>query len=101
MAFFGPWVGEIDVETVHRLCGYGIGDENGGFGADYAYVFQVPSADTVDAMAVVFSCPFDAEKIDIRLVGGLVEQESTFAAADFDMNGARTSENSAKIDLAV
>ena len=48
-------------------------------GANYSYVFQRPSPDAVDGVAIVFACPLDAEEIDVRLGCGLVEQEGGFA----------------------
>jgi hypothetical protein len=50
-----------------------------GIGANYFYVFQSPSPDAVNGVAIVFASPFDAEEIDVRLGPGLVEQEGGFA----------------------
>ncbi len=101
MAFFGPWVGEIDVETVHRIIWYKIGQKLCGVGADYPHVAQTPSTNAVDGIAVVFIGPFDAEEINLRVGLGVVEQEGCSAGADFDVHGAWSPENPEKIDFAI
>ena len=70
-------------------------------GANYFYVFQAPSPDAVDGVAIVFAGPFDAKEIDVRLGLGLVEQEGGFAGADFDVDRACSSENLCKVDFAL
>ena len=101
MAFFRPGVGEIDVETFDGIIGDKIDYEVHGVGADDADIFQAPSADAVDGVAVIFTCPFDAEEIDVRLGLGLVEEEGGFAGADLDVDGVFTSENLCEVDSAV
>lgn len=76
MAFFRPGVGEIDVETFYGTIRYKIDYEMCSVGANYSDIFHRPSPDAVDGVAIVFSCPLDAEEIDLRLGLGLVEQES-------------------------
>ena len=101
MAFFGLWVGEIDVEEVNGVIVNKIGQEDSGIGADNPNVRQAPSADAIHGVAVVFAGPFDAEEIIVRLYPGLVEQEGAFAGADLDVDRASTSYNLGKIDFAI
>ena len=101
MSFFRPGVGEINVETIDRIIGNEIGYESNGIGSYYAHIGQCPSADTVNGEAVIFSCPFDTEEIDVRLGLSLVYKESSLARANLDMNRAFSSENPCKIDFAV
>lgn len=72
-----------------------------GIGANYSYVFQCPSPDPVDGVAIVFTGPLDTEEIELRLGHSLVEQESGAAGADFNLDGASPSENLYKIDSAI
>lgn len=50
-----------------------------GIGADDTDIFQSPSADAVNGVAIVFTRPFDAEEIDVRLGLCLVDEEGGFA----------------------
>ena len=70
-------------------------------GANYSDIFQSPSPDAVNGVAIVFASPFDAEEIDVRLGCGLVEQEGGFAGADFDVDRVFSSENLCKVDFAL
>ena len=67
VASFRPGVGEIDVEAVYGVVRDRTGQEGGGIGADNPDVCEVPSADAVNGVAVVFAGPFDAEEIGPRL----------------------------------
>jgi len=98
---FGPGVREVDVEAVDAVIGQVAGDERGGFCTYNSDVGQVPSADAVDGVAIVFSCPFDAEEVDVGLCFGLVDEKGGFAGADFDLEFSGTSENMEEIDFAV
>jgi len=69
--------------------------------ANYSYVFQSPPPDAVNSVAIVFSCPLNAEEIDVRLGFGLIEQEGGTACADFDVDETSASENLHKIDFAI
>ena len=101
VALFRPGVGEIDVETFDRTIGDEIDYKVRGVGSDYADIFELPPADAVDGVAVVFYRPLDAEEIDVGLGSGLVEEEGGFAGSDFDMDGIFSSENPRKIDFAL
>ena len=101
MTFFRPGVGEIDMKTIHRAVRHKVGQELCSIGASYANVIHSPSADAVNAIAVVLVCPFDTQKIDLWPGPGMVEQECCLAAADFNMHRGGTSENPGKIDFAV
>ncbi len=101
VSFFWPGVWEIDVEAIDRFVGDEVGYELCGVGVYDAYVCQVPSANTVDGVAVVFVSPFDTEEIVVWVGFALVEQEGSFSGADFDMDGVWTSENAGKIDSVI
>ena len=101
VTFFRPGVGEIDVETFDGIIGDEIDYKVHGVGADYADIFQSPSADAVDGVAIVFSSPLDAEEIDVRLGPGLVDKEGGFAGTDFDVDGVFTSENLCEVNSAI
>ena len=101
VSFFWPRVGEINMETFYGIIRDEIDYEMHGIGADYSYVFQFPSTDAVNGVAIVFSSPFDAEEIDVRLGPGLVDKEGGFARADLNVDGVFTSENLNKIDFAL
>ena len=101
VSFFWPGVWEIDVEAIDGFVGDEVGYEVGGVGSDEAYVCQVPSANTVDGVAVVFVSPFDTEEIVVGVCFGLVEEEGPFSGADFDVECGWTSENVGKIDSAI
>ncbi len=79
VTFFRPGVGEIDVETIDGIIWDKINYEVHGVGADDSDVFKSPSADAVNGVAIVFSSPFDAEEIDVRLGLCLIEEEGGFA----------------------
>ena len=101
VAFFWPGVGEIDVETFDGIIGDEIDYKVHCVGADYADIFQSPSSDAVNGVAIVFAGPFDAEEIDVRLGLGLVEEESGFAGTDFDVDRVFTSENLCEVNSAI
>ena len=85
VSFFRPGVWEIDVETIRAGIRQEVGYKGGGICPDYANVSQVPSADAVNRIAIVFAGPFDAEEIGIGIGFSLVEDESSSADSDFDM----------------
>jgi len=101
MTFFRPGIGKINVEAVHRIIRHKVGYKDGGVRANDAHIGQTPSADAVNRVTVILAGPFDAEVIVRRFGFGLVEKERSFAGADFDMDGARASENPNKINFAV
>jgi len=99
VAFFGPGVGEINVEAIDGGIGDAFGDIGDGIGANYPDVGQVPPANPVNGKAVKFPCPFNPDKIGVGLRFCLVYQKCPPARANLDMDGSGTSENITKIKL--
>jgi hypothetical protein len=60
MSFFRPGVGEIDMETIDGKIGNKFANKSGGIGAEHPDVFEVPSAEPIDGVAVISAGPFDA-----------------------------------------
>ena len=93
VAFFGPWVGEVHVETTDRIIPEAVSDELRRVGADYSNICEPPPPYAVDSVPVVPVCPFDSKEVAVRLGLCLGEQERALAAADLDVDTAETSEN--------
>jgi hypothetical protein len=89
------------VETIYTAIRDKVSYESCGLCANYPYIAQGPAADSVDGVAVVFTGPFDTEKIDMRLGCSLIEQKSSFAGADFDVDRPFLPEDLAKINLSI
>ncbi len=101
VTLFRPGVGEINVKTIDGIIRDEVDYKVHGIGADDSHVFQLPPADAVNGVAIVFACPFDAEEIDVRLGLGLVKEEGSLAGADFDLDGVFASENLREVDFAL
>ena len=104
VSFFWPGVGEVDVEDGADLVGEVVADELGCIGAEDSYMLKVVSADAVGGVAEELARPFYAEVIDVGLGGGLLDEEGSFAGADFYVEGiveAVGREPGARIDCAI
>jgi len=93
VTFFRPGVGVIYMIAGDARVGDEPYQEIGGVGANQFYVFQAPSADAVNGVAIILSGPFDTEKIDVRLRLGLADEECPLARAYFDVYRSGASEN--------
>jgi hypothetical protein len=89
------------VKTIDGVVGDGFGEELGGICSDYPYVFETPSADAVDGVAVVSPRSLNAKKVDVRMCPGFVEKKGGFSCADVDVDGADASENPDKIHITI
>ena len=98
---FRPGVREVNVKTIDGVVGDGFGEELGGICSDYPYVFETPSADAVDGVAVVFSGTFYTEEVKVRAGPGLVQEEGGLSSADLDVEGCSTSENVGEVDFSI
>ena len=101
MASFRPGVRELDVEAIYGVIRDEVGQKVCGVGADYTHVCKTPSADAVNAVAVVLAGPFDAEEINIRLSRSLIEKKGGLAGTYLNVNGAGTSEKMDKVNFAI
>ncbi len=72
VTFFGPWVGEINVEAIDGGIGDTLDDKPGGIGADYTDVSQIPAANTVNGKTVISACPFNPDEVGVGLRSCLV-----------------------------
>ena len=79
VAFFGPGVGEVNVEAIDGGIGDTFGDIADGIGADYTDVSQIPPANPVNGKTVKFACPFNPDKIGVGLAFCLVYQKCPLA----------------------
>ena len=79
VAFFGPGVGEVNVEAIYGRIGDTLGDIGGGIGANYPDVGQIPPANPVNGETVKFPCPFNPDKIGVGLRFCLVYQKCPLA----------------------
>jgi hypothetical protein len=79
VAFFGPGVGEVNVEAIDGGVGDALGNIGDGIGANYPDVSQIPSPNPVNGKTVKFACPFNPDKIGVGLVFCLVYQKCPLA----------------------
>jgi hypothetical protein len=79
VTFFGPGVGEINMEAINGGIGDTLDDKSGGISADYTDVSQIPSANTVNGETVISACPFNPDKVGIGLASCLVYQKRPLA----------------------
>jgi hypothetical protein len=70
-----------------------LGYKRGGISAYYSDVSQAPSSDSIYSETVIFTRPFNTEKVTLWVRFGLAEEKSAFSRANFDINVASTSEN--------
>jgi hypothetical protein len=89
------------MKTLYRAICYKVSQKTRSFRTDYSHVPNLPSANPVNRIPVIFAGPFDTQKIRVRLDTRLVEQKRSLATADLDMDRPLASENIQKVDSAV
>ena len=79
VAFFGPGIGEVNVEAIDGGIVDAFDDITGGIGADYTDVSQIPSANPVNGKTVKFTCPFNPDKVGVGPASCLIYQKCPLA----------------------
>jgi len=84
VTLLGPRVGTVDVESRKRACGDMPGDELPGFDPEdpdigYAMLLQAAAG-----LVAPFVVEIDGDKVDVRSVRRTLDNEVTYAAADFE-----------------
>ncbi len=96
MAVFRPGVGKIYMKAIDRFIRNKFCQKDRGVGADDSDICKIPSADSVDGIAVIPRRPFDAEKIDLGIVFSLIKQKGGLSRPDFDLNRCVLPKSAAK-----
>lgn len=87
MAFLGPRVGEIDVQSLNALGSSVANDEILGIAAKHADIRQGPTTGAVGGVLVVFVGPFDAQVVYLGVGPGCVYEEGALTRANLDFDG--------------
>lgn len=53
-----------------------------------ANICQLMPSAAIRSIKIELMCPFDAQKVGLRLKGSLLEQKGAFAYANFDLKGS-------------
>ena len=96
MAFFGPRVGEEEVEGLDAFFGEHPGEGKGCFEAQDAHILEVVEDCFLVDGAYAVELSFNAEELGLGMVSGVGYEEAAFAATDVDLDGARRIEDGIK-----
>src|SRR5205814_6501535 len=94
----GPGIGKIDVDNRKAALGDVLGKEESRLGANGSHIGAPGAANPIAGVSPEPPRPFDAEEIHLRPRSGLVEEKSSFADSDFQLNGMIVSEQLAPAD---
>jgi len=100
MTVFGPRVGKVKVKHLDGVVGDKTSDKVDGVRANYPRIGQAAAGQPIRRQPIIFRSPFNTQKIMLRKGGGLMDQKSTPAGADFNMNRCRPPEKQRKVHRA-